>query len=132
MTDITDEETERAIKALKNNKAVGLDAISELLKHGDTSIIGALTSLMNSCWKEKCAPGDWRKGVTIKLPKKGDISHCNNYRKKLFCPFSAVFCLIILNRLRDAVDATLREEQAGFRRGQSRTEQCFTLRNIIE
>ena len=82
MTDITDEETERAIKALKNNKAVGLDAISELLKHGGTSIIGALTSLMNSCWKEKCVPGEWRKGVTTKLPKKGDISHCNNYREK--------------------------------------------------
>jgi len=35
MTDITDEETERAIKALKNNKAAALDEISaELLKHG--------------------------------------------------------------------------------------------------
>ena len=82
MTDITDEETERAIKARKNNKAAALDEISaELLKHGGPTT-GALTSLMNSCWKEKCVPGDWRKGVTIKLPKKGDISHCNNYREK--------------------------------------------------
>jgi len=37
-----------------------LDEISaELLKHGGPSTIGALTSLMNSCWKEKCVPDDW-------------------------------------------------------------------------
>ena len=38
---------------------------------------------------------------------------------------------MLLNRLQDAVDRTLRDEQAGYRRGRSCTEQ-FTLRNIIE
>jgi len=37
-----------------------------------------------------------------------------------------------LNRLQDAVDCTLRDEQAGYRKGRSCTEQIFTLRNIIE
>jgi len=103
MADITEEETERAIKARKNNKAAGLDEISaELLKHGGPkcSTIGALTSVLNSYYEEKCVPYDWRKGVIIRLPKKGDISDCNNCRgiTQLFVP-GKLFCLIMLNRL---------------------------------
>ena len=42
MVDVMEEETERAIKALKNNKTAGLDEISgELLKHGGPSTTGA-------------------------------------------------------------------------------------------
>jgi len=53
MADTTEEEAERAIKALKDNKAARLGEISaELLKHGGPSTIGALTSFMNSCWKQ--------------------------------------------------------------------------------
>ena len=43
-----------------------------------------------------------------------------------------VFCSVLLKRLRDAVDILLREEQAGFRRGRSCSDQIFVLRNIIE
>jgi len=39
---------------------------------------------------------------------------------------------VLLNRLQDAVDHTLRDEQAGFRRRRSCIEQVFTLWNIIE
>jgi len=46
-----------------------------------------------------------------------------------------VFCTILLHRLRDSVEATLRDdgdEEAGFRRRQSCVEQIFTLQNITE
>jgi len=43
-----------------------------------------------------------------------------------------VFCTILFQRIPDAVDATLRDEQAGFRKGRLCTEQIFALRNIIE
>jgi len=39
---------------------------------------------------------------------------------------------VLLNRLQDAVDQTLRHEQAGFRKGRACIEQIFALRNIIE
>ena len=39
---------------------------------------------------------------------------------------------MILNRMRDAVDKELREQQAGFRPKRSCAEQIFTLRRIIE
>jgi len=43
-----------------------------------------------------------------------------------------VFASIVLNRLRDGVEAHLRTEQAGFRPGRSCNEQIFTLKQIIE
>ena len=39
---------------------------------------------------------------------------------------------VMLNRIRDAIDEKLRQEQAGFRPGRSCCEQIFTLRQIIE
>ena len=42
-----------------------------------------------------------------------------------------MFCSVLLNRLREHVASRLREEQAGFRRGRSCSEQIFTLRTII-
>ena len=43
-----------------------------------------------------------------------------------------VLCSVILNRLKDALDALLKEEQAGFRRGRSWIDQMATLRIIVE
>jgi hypothetical protein len=45
---------------------------------------------------------------------------------------SKVFARVLINRIYDGVDAKLRKEQAGFRRGRGTTEQIFVLRNIIE
>lgn len=42
------------------------------------------------------------------------------------------FSRIVIQRIQDGVEKQLREEQAGFRKGRSTTEQLFTLRNIIE
>ena len=39
---------------------------------------------------------------------------------------------VIILRIREGVDAQLRNEQADFRRGRSTTEQIFVLRNIFE
>ena len=40
--------------------------------------------------------------------------------------------ILLLDRLKDAIDDRLREQQAGFRKGLSCCEQIFALRNIIE
>lgn len=131
---ITVQETMNAVKFLKNNKAAGLDEISaELLKFGEDSMISALTKLMNRCWKDGQVPLDWQQGVIIKLPKKGNLSDCNNWRGiTLLSVPGKVFCTVLMRRLRQAVDLILREEQAGFRTNHSCSEQIFTLRNIID
>jgi len=84
-------------------------------------------------WQDLEVPEDWKNGVIIKLPEKGSLKDCNNWRGiTLLSTSSKVFNRVLLNRLQDAVDCTLRDEQAGSRKGRSCIEQIFTLRNITE
>ena len=78
-------------------------------------------------------PEDWSLGYIIKLPKKGDLSNCQNWRRiQLLSLPSKVLARIILERIKTAIDANLCDEQAGFRFGRSYTDQIVTLRIIIE
>ena len=69
----------------------------------------------------------------IKIPKKGDLTECGNWRgiTLTYVP-SKVFGRGLINRIRDGVNSKLRDEQAGFRSVGGTFEQIFILRNIIE
>lgn len=123
-----------AIKMQKSNKAAGLDEIpAELLKHGGQAVEMRLTDLFNACWQAATVPEDWQKGVIVKLPKKGNATECTNWRGiTLLSIPGKIFCAVLLRRIQAAADHRLREEQAGFRRGRSCSDQIFALRNIIE
>ena len=97
---------------MKNNKAPGLDEKpAELLKHGGQAMVGKLSHIFNLMWNLEDVPDDWRAGVITKLPKKGDISDCNNWRGiTLLSIPGKVFCTVLLKRLQSAVDKRLREK----------------------
>ena len=79
------------------------------------------------------SPADWQKGVIVKLPKKGNLEVCYNWRGiTLLSVPGKELCRIIIDRIRGGVDCMLRKEQAGFSTGKSCIDQIFTLRNIIE
>ena len=66
------------------------------------------------CSKEQL-PEEWKKGLLIKLPKKGDLNHCKNrFSIMLLNMASKVFCPAILERIKRALEEKLPEEQAGF------------------
>jgi len=84
---------------------------------------------VNKIWNTGEIPQDWRDGIIIPLPKKGDVKDCNNWRGiTLLSVPGKVVAGIILNRMKDAVDEVLRQHQAGFRKGRSCCEQIFALR----
>ena len=92
-----------------------------------------LLDFCNRVWSEEKTPEEWKKGLLIKLPKKGDLSYCKNWRGIMSLNMaSKVFCRVILERIKIALDAKLREEQAGFRAGRSCTDQIATMRIIVE
>ena len=62
----------------------------------------------------------WKEGTIIKLPKKGDLRDCRNYRGIM--PLSMpgkVLNRVLLERMKEAVDPKLRDQHAGFRRNKS-------------
>ena len=75
----------------------------------------------------------WKQGLIVKIPNKGDLTECGNWRGiTLTSVPSKVFGRVLIDRIRDGVNSKLRDEQAGFRSGRGTVEHIFILRNIIE
>ena len=130
----TKAEVLKAIMTLKSGKAAGPDGIpAEALKMDPETTANLMTPLLQKVWEEGKVPADWKKGYLFKLPKKGDLSQCKNWRGIMLLSIpSKILSRIILERLKYALDDKLRQEQAGFRRNKSCTDQIATLRIIIE
>ena len=112
-------EVKDAIRSLKNGKTTDIDAIqAEMLKVDLPNYVVSLSPFFIEVWEREEIPEDWKKDLIVKIPKKGDISVCDNSRGiTLLSIPSKVFCNVILNRIRMAVDQRIQEEQAGFRAG---------------
>ena len=127
-------EVKKAIASLKNGKAPGADQVNvELLKADENFTPELLTKILGNIWNSEELPACWKTGLIVKLPKKGDLKDCNNWRGiMLLSATSKVLSRVILNRISASVDPLLRKEQAGFRKGRSCADQIFTLRQIVE
>ena len=131
---ITKIEIRDALKSLKRGKAAGIDDLpAELLKIDLTLTTDKLYTLINYIWEKERVPLDWKRGILIKVPKKGDISKCENWRAiTLLSVTSKILSRIMLERLKKSLDKVLRPNQAGFRARRSCNDHIVTLRNIIE
>ena len=127
-------EVSLAIKAMKCGKAGGLDGVTaDMLKAEDIMTPKLLKDILGQIWNSEEIPESWTTGLIVKLPKKGDLSDCNNWRGiTLLSVTSKVLSRIIHRRIAEKLDAHLREEQAGFRPGRSCSEHIFTMRQILE
>jgi len=96
-------------------------------------MINALTIICNKIWQTREWPTPWTKSLVIKLPKKGNLQLCQNYRTiSLISIPSKVMLKILLNRLKPQAEKIIAEEQVGFRVGRSTTEQIFNLRILCK
>ena len=65
-------------------------------------------------------PHECLKGLTVKLPKKGNLKESTNWRGiTLLVIASKVLGKILIERLKSGADKRLRAEQAGFRQGKN-------------
>ncbi|CAH8572457.1 unnamed protein product [Schistosoma haematobium] len=130
----TIEEISMAIRLIKSGKAAGPDNIpAEALKADVPATARTLHILFNKILDEEQVSKDWKEGVLIKIPKKGDLRKCDNYRGiTLLSIPGKVFNRVLLNRMKDCVDVQLRDQHAGFRKDRSCTDQIATLRIIVQ
>ena len=118
----------------KAGKAAGPDNIPpEALKADPNLSSNILHGLFGKIWEEEEMPQDQNESYIVKLPKKVDSRECKNYRGiSLMSVVGKILKRIILLRLQGAVNATLRDQQAGFRKDRSCINQIATLRIITE
>jgi hypothetical protein len=130
----TKTETQLALTQLKNGNAAGLDNINPEVLNVDPEItVEMLDPLSQKIRKEDKIPEEWEEELIIKIPKKGDLSNCNNGRGiTLLSTLSKILTRVILNSIQNTVEQHLCKEQAGFSKHQSCCDLINTLRIILE
>ena len=120
---VTHAEIRTAIQQM-NGKAGGIDGVTtELMKADLETTVAVLYELLLKIWESERLPNDWRCGLIIRLPKKGNHMEGGNCKGITLLPVAAkVLGNVIITRIRDTADTRLRQKQAGFRRGRGTTE----------
>ena len=88
---------------------------------------------MADIWESSCEPQDWRDAELVPIPKKGNLSSCDNWRGISLLDVVGNLCWRILqNRLQFLADSELPESQCGFRSGRGCMDAVFSGRQHVE
>ena len=123
-----------AIRSLPRNKAAGIDGIpAEFYKVDPLTSAKLLEPILVKAWQSKILPEEWNDGIIVKIPKKGSLKCCDNWRGISVLPAVAkILEKIILERLKVEIYKTISRDQAGFKSGSSCIDHINTLRIIVE
>ena len=76
---------------------------------------------------------DWSDVILISIPKRGDLSKCDNWRGiSLLEVLGKVMATILQERLQLLAEDELLESQCGFRKGRGCLDMTFTLQQLVE
>ena len=130
----SEEEVQKAFGALKCGKASGKNGLTpELVKHVGRGFADHIQELFKAVWVEGRVPKEWVDAVIVAIPKKGDLSVCDNWRGiSLLDVMGKVFARILQQRLQAVAEGELAESQCGFRKGRGCTDMVFCARQLVE
>ncbi|CAH2230213.1 jg7919 [Pararge aegeria aegeria] len=130
MTPTDEHEVENIIMSLQNDKAPGIDGLSNaLLKEIKDVIISPLTTIFNQSLLTGVFPEQWKIACIKPIYKAGTKNSPQNYRPiSLLTAFSKLLEKVVSNRLNNFIEANnlISSRQFGFRSGKS-TEDAVTL-----
>ena len=73
-TEIREAEVKQALKKTKMGRTPGIDGIpAELYKVDSDVAVKELTRLFKRIWHEEKIADQWKKGLIVKIPKRGDL-----------------------------------------------------------
>ena len=120
-------EVEKALKVMKPGKAPGLDGLTlDLWKLPKVRRI-----LRRFCVEtfEGRRPDEWGVSGIVPVPKKGNLTICDNYRGISLTQIAAkIYNRMILNRIRPVIDNLLRPGQNEFRQSRSTTSHILAFK----
>ncbi|PNF25074.1 hypothetical protein B7P43_G02032, partial [Cryptotermes secundus] len=121
-------EVEIAISDLESYKSPGSDQIlAKLTQAGSEMLCSKSNKIIISIWNKEELPEQWEESVTP-VHKKGDKTHCSNYRGILLLSASyKILSNMLISSLSAYVDETIRNTQCEFRRNRSTTDQIFSF-----
>ena len=122
--DILECEVKWALENITTDKASGGDGIPvELFQILKDDAVKVLHSICQQIWKTQQWPQDWKRSVSIPIPKKGNAKEFSNYRTiALILRTSKVMLKILQARLQQFVNHELPDVQADFRKGRGTRE----------
>ena len=120
-----------AIKSISSGKVAGSDGIpAEFYKSNPYMAAEVLQPILEEAWLSKAFPEECTDGIIVKMPKKGNLKICNNWRGICDLPaISKIISKVILDRIKDHLYAIIDPEQTDFR---PCVDHINTLRIIIE
>ena len=111
------------------NKASGGDGIPvELFQNLKDDAVKVLHSICQQIWKTQQCSHNWKRSVSIPIPKKGSAKDCSNYCTiALISHTSKIMLKILQARLQPCVKHELPDNQPGFRKGRGTRDQISNI-----
>ena len=129
-------EISKAIKALKNHKAVGLDCLSnEMIKAGENSLINPILKLFNCILSSGNYPEIWTTSYIKPIHKVGNPLNPSNFRGiSIMNCIAKLFSIVLNNRLKNFIDKNnlIKEVQIAHKKGCRTTDHIFVLKTLID
>ena len=128
------EEVLDALSSIKGNKSGGKNGIlPEMLKCCGEDLMEYLLKLFNRVWQEQNVPQEWKDALITPIPKKGDLSSCDNWRGiSLLDVAGKVFAKTLQKRLQNVAENVLPDTQCGFRSRRGCIDMIYCIRQLIE
>ena len=132
--DILEFEVKWILESITTNNASEGDGIPvELFQVLKDHAVKVLHSICQQIWKTQQWPQDWKRSVSILIPKKGNAKECSNYCTiVLFSHTSKVMLKILQARLQQYVNRELPGVPIGFRQGRGTRGQTANICWIID
>ena len=127
--DILEREVKWALGSITMNKGSRGDGIqAELFQILKDDAVNVLHSICQQMWKTQQWPQDWKRSVSIPIPKKDNAKECSNYHTiALISHTSKVMLKILQARLQQYMNHELPDVQAGFRKDRGTRDQIANI-----
>ena len=105
----------------------------QVISNPKDDAVKVLHSVCQHIWKTQQWPQDWKRSVSIPIPKKVNAKERSIYGTvALISHTSKVMLKILQARLQQYMNCELPDVQAGFRKGRGTRDQIANIRWIIE